>query len=112
MQPTTIDAIKAMLRADPTVTPSERITMLAFLKEHGRTGQSRTAGKTVSRIIHRAEVAQRLGCSTRTVDTLARQGVIRRVRLPGRKNGCGFLASDIDRLLDANRDVSETVIGR
>jgi hypothetical protein len=35
----------------------------------------------------------------RFVDKLAVQGVLRRVKLPGRQRACGFLADEVDRLM-------------
>ena len=42
-----------------------------------------------------------LGCTDRTVHTLANEGHLRRVRFPGRKLGNGFLESDVRALLAA-----------
>jgi len=101
MLPTTIEAITAILKADATVTPNERVTMIALLKEHGRTGQT---GNTVAllerRILRRVDVARILACSTRAVDYMASQGILRKVVLPGRKRSRGFVSVEVDRLLD------------
>jgi hypothetical protein len=41
----------------------------------------------------------RMGCLPRTVDNWSKQGIIREVKLPGRKRGCGIVFIDIDRFL-------------
>ncbi len=53
-----------------------------------------------ARLIRRAEAAQRLGRTLRFVDRLAADGIIERVRIPGRKRACGFRESDVSRLIE------------
>ena len=36
MLPTTLDAVKAILKADPTVTPTDRARIVACIRNHGR----------------------------------------------------------------------------
>jgi hypothetical protein len=40
-----------------------------------------------------------LSRSPRFVDRLAEQGILRRVRIPGRQRGIGFAQEDVDRLI-------------
>jgi hypothetical protein len=100
MLDTTIQIIKSGLKGDPTVSPRDRIKILATL----RTGPAATANASepggtsqqrIQRIVRRAEAARMYGCSLRLVDRLAEQGVLKKVRLPGRKRGAGFLESDL-----------------
>lgn len=100
MLQTTQQAIGAMLRADPSVTPDARNSILATIRNHGR-DTSRTDAAPVARVLKRAEVAARLGCCARTVDGLSRSGALRRVLLPGRKRGAGYIEADIVRLIEA-----------
>jgi predicted DNA-binding transcriptional regulator AlpA len=51
---------------------------------------------TTPRILRRAEVANRLSLSLRTVDKLP----IKKIKLPGRTRAAGFLESDINALLE------------
>jgi hypothetical protein len=100
MLTTTIDAIRAVLRADPSVTPADRASLLSIIRNHGKAVPvSQIALQTEVRILRRAEVARRLGCSPRTVDRIAREGILRKVTLPGRRRACGFRSSDLDRLI-------------
>jgi excisionase family DNA binding protein len=102
MLPTTVDAITAILRADPTVTPEDRAVIIASIRNHGRqAAQPKPAEQQETRLLRRAEVARRLGCSHRTVDNLARKGSLPRVLLPGRKRAIGFRLADFERLLNA-----------
>jgi predicted DNA-binding transcriptional regulator AlpA len=51
------------------------------------------------RLLRRAEVAQRLAVSPRTVDNWARQGFLNKRRLPGRKRACGFNSAEVEKLI-------------
>lgn len=98
MLPTTIEATRAMLRADPSLTPNDRNRLLALLRNHGKADPEPTAER-VERILRRAEAARRLGCSLRAIDTWARTGIIQKVRLPGRTRAAGFRECDIAALI-------------
>jgi hypothetical protein len=54
------------------------------------------------RVLKAPDVAARLHCTARTVYGLASQGHLRRITLPGRKRGCGFLESEVDALMERN----------
>jgi hypothetical protein len=95
MLKTTRDAIRSILATDPTIPTAERSQILTSL-DHPAT----TTGATPRRILRRAEVAKLLSCTTRTVDTLARSGTLRRIHFPGRKQGAGFNLADVEALLD------------
>ena len=51
------------------------------------------------RLMRRHEVARILARTPRAVDLLAQAGILRRVILPGRERGSGFVASEVMRLL-------------
>lgn len=95
---TTLEIVRSGLKADPTLTPQDRLRLIAALREP-------TAQKSVPviptefRLIRRAEVARRLSCCLRTVDKLAASGILVKRNLPGRVRASGFLASDVDRLI-------------
>jgi len=57
------------------------------------------AAREDDRIIRRAEAARLLARTTRAVDMLARGGVLKRVRLPGRTRGAGFRLSEVQQLI-------------
>lgn len=98
MLPTTIDAIKAILKADPSVTPGDRIAITSIIRNHGRTKPA-VVIPTENRILRRGEVAARLGCGLRCVDHWAKTGILHKVILPGRIRGCGYRLSEIDALI-------------
>lgn len=100
MLPTTKDAIRAMLKADASLTPETRIEILSAM-EAARRGPSsnRTAFRDDAKVVRRKEVAQMLGRSIRLVDMLARTNALPRVTLPGRKRACGFRLSDVIALI-------------
>ncbi len=101
MLPTTADAMKALLRADPSLTPTDRARIIGAVRNHGREEQpvKVAAGPRESRVLPRAEVARRFNRSLRFVDHLAKAGILRRVKMPGRQRACGFLAEEVDRLM-------------
>ena len=100
MLPTTLEAVKAMVKADPTVTPVDRQRIVETLRTHGRQPEMLRAPATRDkRILSRRDVAQRFNRSLRFVDHLAKAGTIRRVMLPGRQRACGFLAEEVERLM-------------
>ena len=100
MLTTTQDAVKALLKADPSLTPADRARIVASIRNHGKEGETlRPAAVAEKRILPRAEVARRFSRSLRFVDHLAKAGILRRVILPGRTRACGFLAEEVERLM-------------
>lgn len=95
MLPTTIEAIKAILKADPAVPALDRNQFLNIL----RTGfiHQGVAAEQLStpRLLRRRETAHLLSRSVRAVDQLAVEGVLVKRKLPGRKRAAGFLESDV-----------------
>lgn len=95
---TTKEAVAAVLKGDPTVTAQDRTQIVAVLQNHGRTGP--VAGTTREpRILRRNETARRMGCTTRHVDNLAREGILTRIILKGRKRSSGFRESEVNSLI-------------
>ena len=94
---TTMDVVRATLRADPSVTPGERARLLALLR-NGNPGAA-PAIPTGPRLLRHREVAERLGVSKRTVQSLLSGGILRPVTLPGRKRALGVAESDVCALL-------------
>lgn len=101
MLTTTAEAVRALLKADPSLTPADRARILGAVRNHGRNERSEPAAAVTheSHVWPRAEVARRFNRSLRFIDKLAVQGVLRRVRLPGRKRACGFLAGEVERVM-------------
>ena len=102
MLPTTVDAVRALLKADPSLTPADRSVIVGAIKNHGRpTETTARTERQGARILTRAEVAKRFDRSLRFVDKLAAEGVLQRVTLPGRVRACGYREADVERLLGA-----------
>ncbi len=108
MLTTTADAMKALLRADPSLTPADRARIVGAMRNRDREGQPAggAAAPKEPRVLPRAEVARRFNRSLRFVDKLAGQGILRRVKMPGRQRACGFPAEEVDRLM-AGEGVAE-----
>jgi hypothetical protein len=102
MLTTTLDAVKALLKADPVLTPADRARIVASVRNHGKEVETKREGMAPEkRILPRGEVARRFNRSLRFVDHLAKAGTLRRVKLPGRQRACGFLAEEVERLMTA-----------
>ncbi len=95
---TTIDAIRAVLRLDPTVSGTERMKIIFRLRRGDV--ERKVSPPKEARLLRRGTVAERLACSVRTVDDLAANGVLKKVTLPGRKRGGGFREADVDALIN------------
>ena len=97
---TTLDAMNALLKTDPVLTPADRARIMASIRNHGKPCETpRTVAIQEKRILTRADVARRFNRSLRFVDHLAKAGTLRRVKLPGHTRACGFLAEEVERLM-------------
>ena len=96
--PTTLKLISTALEVDPGVGPRERAKFMAVLRNGGEK-TTEPQSESIPRIIRRKEAARRLGGSLRHVDRLAGEGILRKVKLPGRKRAAGFLETEVNALL-------------
>ena len=105
LQNTTLGAMDALVRADPSADAATRRAYAAALRlppdELARALAARqTAHEPIApRLLRRAEVARRLALSVRAVDKLAAAGSLPKFRLPGRTRAAGFLEADVHGLL-------------
>jgi hypothetical protein len=97
MLDSTIDLIRAGLKTDPTLSADERTRLLVMLRNHGRPSQAppSTGQETAPKVIRRKQAAERLNSSLRFVDLLARQGILKKCVLPGRRRAVGILESSL-----------------
>ena len=101
MLPTTLQAIRSILTADPSVNPVERNRLVTLLR-HGPSADERNTAPVApvkACLIRRREVADRLSVSLRTVDSLAQSGTLHKRTFPGRVRASGFLESEVADLL-------------
>ncbi len=105
---TTVEVIRAGLKSDPSVTPTQRGELLRLLREGPKPQPQPEPAKPARqpRIASRKEVAERLSVSLRLVDRLAKAGTLKRVRLPGRTRAIGFRAEDLDALIQGQNQVA------
>lgn len=100
MLETTKDAIRAVLKADATLTPENRRDIINAIDTAGHPTPSVDGAAIVgTNVVKRKDVAKMLGRSVRLVDMLAQSNALRRVRLPGRKRSCGFRLADVAALI-------------
>jgi len=85
---------------DPSLTPDDRNTILATIKNHGRTGEPKADHGP--QLLTRKMAASMLGRSPRLIDLLAASGTLHRVCLPGRKRAAGFRKSDVIALIEGS----------
>lgn len=100
MLSTTLDAIKAMLKADPSIAVPERTAILAALR--GQPANTATKPATepgVEKLLSPKAAGELLSRSPRAMHLLAQQGVVRKVVLPGRQRAAGFRLSDLEALI-------------
>src|ERR1043165_8235168 len=99
MLATTTAIIMAGLRADPTVPPADRARILVLLRQ-GPSGPKPNPEPTPEpRLVRRKEAACRLGVSLRSLDKLAKEGILPKRVLPGRIRASGFLESTLAELI-------------
>lgn len=103
MLPTTADAVRALLKADVSLTTADRTRIITTLRNHGKKEEP-VAPVEEDRIVRRRETAKLLARSLRGVDLLRSQGVLRPVILPGRKRVAGYRLSDIRRLIQERNE--------
>lgn len=103
MLPTTMQAVRSILAADPSVNPPERNRLVSLMRQGSETKATPTAATTGPRFMRRQEVAKCLSVSLRTVDKYAAVGLLQKRTLPGHKRASGFLAADVDALLTGAR---------
>ena len=97
---TTMEAMRALLKADASLTPTDRARILTSIRNHGKESETpRAVAVAETCIFTRTEVARRFNRSLRFVDDLAKAGALHRIRMPGRKRGCGFASEEVERLM-------------
>ncbi len=101
MLDTTIDAVRALLRTDPSITPRDRTLLLSRLRYGPEPPATPIAppAPELPKVCSRATAAKAMDRSLRFVDSLAKQGLLPKVTLPGRKRAIGFRQEDIQRLI-------------
>jgi hypothetical protein len=95
MLDTTVEAVKAILKADPTINPDSRTGLIATLR-HGGDAQPAPARHGIVKI---GEAAALLKCSKRTVASLMASGALKPVVLPGRKRAHAVSRQSVEALI-------------
>ncbi len=97
---TTRDAVKSILKTDPTCSADDRQRVLDALsgKAVAKSGAP-TPAPTPPRIVRFPEAAAQLGCNVHLLHRLAQAGALRKCKLPGRVRCHGILEADLSRML-------------
>jgi hypothetical protein len=101
MLDSTVDLIRACLKTDPTLSPSECARALLILRNHNRQAAPPKIISASLTVIRRKQAAERLNSSLRFVDLLTQQGILKKCILPGRKRAVGILESSLLAVLAA-----------
>lgn len=96
---TTRDAVRSILRTDPTCSADDRQRVLAALNAKSPVADGRAVKPSPPRIVRFPEAAAQLGIGVRLLHRLAQCGAIRKCRLPGRVRFHGILEEDLARLM-------------
>jgi len=101
MLDSTIELIRAGLKTDPTLSSEERTRLVAMLRHQDKPMQPRplVRQEVEPKVIRRKQAAERLNSSLRFIDLLAKQGILKKCVLPGRRRAVGILESSLSALL-------------
>jgi hypothetical protein len=94
MNPAILQTIRTLIATNPPRSVADRKALADVLG-----GPVNDA--PIASILTRSETGKVLKVCGHTIDRLAREGQLRRVKLPGRTRGCGFRREDVERLLEA-----------
>jgi hypothetical protein len=92
------DAVQLAKLAFLGLSKSERREFLRTFTDTP-TPATATAAPGPDKIIRRAGVAALLSHSERAIDRMAADGILHKVKLPGRRRCCGFRLADVQRLI-------------
>ena len=101
MLPTTLQAVRSILTADPSLNVPERKRLLTLIRRGPAPQEAAPEPPPPTvRLVRRAEAARRLAVSTRSLDAWARAGVLKKIIIPGHVRGAGFRERDIVGLIE------------
>ena len=104
MLPTTAEAIRAILRADPSLTPMDQKRVITFLRNGNAvkgTAQPQPATKLFPSIIRNDQAAKELNRSVRSIHNLCSQGLLLKAKITGRTRCAGVTRESFTALLNA-----------
>ena len=101
---TTIDACKAIIKTDPSVTPVRLKENTAFLRNGANHKSEPPTAKVpaLPAIVRPAQAAVMLGRSVRSIHALCTQGLLKKATWPGRARAAGITQSSLTALLNAS----------
>ena len=106
------DAVRTVLRLDPTLDLPARTRIVNVMLKAAKNQSDVPSTQPVQRLIRREEVARRLSVTARTVDRLSTDGVLQKIRFPGRDRGGAFRESDVTDLINSLRQQTKTGTAR
>jgi len=97
MDAVTYQMIERAVSSDKSMRPGEQRRILGLIRSCDQ--QRQAPPPQAPEILRRTEVAKRFKVSVRCVDKWAKEGLLRKIRLPGRQRAMGFHAEEVDRLV-------------
>ena len=109
---TTRDAVKSILKTDPTCSADDRQRVLDAMSGKAVPASGEIVKAPPPRIVSFQDAAKQLGIGVRLLHRMAQFGQIRKCKLPGRMRFHGVLEADLARLMaEGMQVVSGTVNG-
>ena len=91
---TQLDVVKMIISS---LSLKDRATLMKELNINSR------AEPVECRLIRRNEAARLFSCSVRTIDNISRQGLLARVKLPGRQRAMGYRLREVQQLIEGEK---------
>ncbi len=103
MLKSTVEALRAVLRTDETITARDRARLLTLIRQGPDAAKPESSGPSAPRLVRRGEGAARLGVSLRTFDKITRELGLKR-KWPGRVRSLGITEGDLNNLITGRQE--------
>ena len=104
----TLEIIKTAIKSDSTMRLDEKAHLLSVLKRAGKPDDCEQSTQKLTRIIRRREAAQLLGVSRRAVDAWAKDGVLHKIHVSGRRRAIGFNSEEVEALMQIRTEAPDS----
>ena len=103
MNSNTMNAVRAVLTTDPTLSKARREKALAAIADSldGPASNPCEVSPSGPKVLGLGDAARHLSATKRTVGNLIRQGLLDKVVLPGRQRGLGVTLASLETLIKA-----------
>ena len=102
MLETTLDLMRAALKADPTIVPAQRNKIIALVRNGGSKADKIVPPVKLPAIVRPAQAAETLSRSVRAIHALCVEGLLKKAKFPGRQRAAGITQESLTALLNAS----------